>query len=267
MRAIVPLMVPDLFRACRRKNLPATVTPGCRLYAIGDIHGRADLLVRLHEMILADAESAKGVERFLAVYIGDYIDRGLQSREVIDMLLDEPLRGFETVHLKGNHEDMLLRFLEKPAAGPIWLANGGDGTLLSYGVGISTPVRGAEMLGEVRQRLSDAIPVRHLEFLKSLRLSYKIGDYMLVHAGIRPGRPVDEQDPRDLLWIREDFTASGEDHGKVIVHGHSVNYRPEERANRIGIDTGAFATGRLTALVLEEADRRFIQTGAGEPAA
>lgn len=260
-------MLPDLFRASRRKSIPASVTPGCRVYAIGDIHGRADLLARLHETILEDAALAEGIERFLAVYIGDYIDRGLQSREVIEMLLDEPLRGFESVHLKGNHEDMLLRFLENPAAGPIWLANGGGGTLLSYGVGTSTQVWGAEALEQLRQRLSDAIPGRHLEFLKSLRLSYKIGDYMLVHAGIRPGRPVDDQDPSDLLWIREEFTASDEDHGKLIVHGHSVKYRPEERPNRIGIDTGAFATGRLTALVLEGQSRRFIQTGAGGAAA
>lgn len=263
MRAILWLMIPELFKASRRKNILATVTPGCRVYAIGDIHGRADLLARLHAAIQEDAASADGVERFLAVYIGDYIDRGLQSREVIDLLLDEPLRGFEAVHLKGNHEDMLLRFLEDATAGPIWLANGGDGTLLSYGVGSSTQVRDAEALDELRQQLSERIPARHIEFLKSLRLSYRIGDYMLVHAGIRPGRPLDDQDSRDLLWIREDFTSSDETHGKVIVHGHSVNYRPEERTNRIGIDTGAFATGRLTALVLEGQSRRFLQTGAG----
>lgn len=243
----------------RSAPAPAAVPAGSRVYAIGDIHGRADLLETLHAAILADADGAPGAVRRVAVYIGDYVDRGLHAREVIDLLLDAPLPGFESVHLKGNHEDMMLRFLADAAAGPPWFANGGEATLLSYGVG-GPPPRDAAMLEDVRLRLVAALPPRHLAFLEGLALSHREGGYLFVHAGLRPGVPATDQRDEDLMWIRDDFLESTADHGVIVVHGHSIAYEPERHANRIGIDTGAFTTGRLTSLVLDGESQRFMST-------
>ncbi len=258
-------MIQTLLKSFRRgaRPPPPALPAGSRVYAIGDIHGRADLLARLHRAILADAAavgSAAGAARRLVVYIGDYVDRGLQSREVIDLLLDSALPGFEAVHLKGNHEDMLLRFLDDPAAGPLWLANGGDATLASYGIGAWRRPLDIDALGELSGRLARALPARHEAFLRGLVHAHEEGDYLFVHAGVRPGAPAAAQREEDMMWIRDDFLNSRADHGHVVVHGHSIHYEPEERPNRIGIDTGAFATGRLTCLVLEGATQRFIAT-------
>jgi len=231
-----------------------------RIYAVGDIHGRADLLAALHEAILEDAAAADSDAQRVVVYVGDYVDRGLQSYEVIDLLLDEPLPGFDAVHLKGNHEDMLLRFLNEPAKGHLWLANGGDATLASYGVGDWRPPLDENLLADLSERLWEELPSSHLAFLEGLALSHVEGGYLFVHAGVRPGVPVMQQAAKDMMWIRDGFLSSRADHGHVVVHGHSTNYRPEERPNRIGIDTGAFATGHLTALVLDGTQRRFIST-------
>jgi len=241
------------FARFHRAQAPA----GSRVYAIGDIHGRADLLAALHRMICDDA-AARPVARHVVVYVGDYIDRGPDSRAVIDLLLDAPLAGFESVHLLGNHEAFLLEFLDDAGAGPDWLFNGGAETLASYGVESPWPFGDPpdRMQAEFRRRL----PARHLTFLRDLRLSHVEGGYLFVHAGVRPGVPLDRQERHDLLWIRDEFLDSGADLGKVVVHGHSIADEPERRRNRIGIDTGAYMTGRLTCLVLEGADRRFLAT-------
>jgi serine/threonine protein phosphatase 1 len=236
----------------------AAVPDGRRIYAIGDIHGRRDLLTQLHDAIAVDARSAVNLDK-VCIYIGDYVDRGDDSRGVIDLLLSAPLAGFRTVHLLGNHEDILLRFMEDPAVAPMWIANGGDATLYSYGVDWRVHTQ-ADDLEALRHALRAAVPANHLKFLRGLALSHAEGDYMFVHAGIRPGRELAQQDAADLIWIRDEFLSSQADHGRVVVHGHSISAQPELRDNRIGIDTGAFATGKLTSLVLEGDTRRFLQT-------
>ena len=237
----------------------AAAPAGARIYAVGDIHGRCDLLQQLHERIAADsAESPPAARRI--VYLGDYCDRGLETRQVIDLLLDSPLAGFEAVHLKGNHEEFMLRFLEDTKVGPGWIANGGGGTLYSYGV--RTPKNGSdtERLAGLQQQFRDNLPERHLAFLRGLQRWHIEGDYLFVHAGIRPGIALEEQSDDDILWIREEFLDDERDHGRVVVHGHTITDQPDVRANRVGIDTGAFASNVLTAIVLEGTGRRFLQT-------
>lgn len=236
----------------------ASVPPDTRVYAIGDIHGRLDLLSRLHQMILDDAGASKARERIL-VYLGDYVDRGPDSAGVVDLLSQQVLPGFSAIHLMGNHEDFLLRFLDDTSSGTAWFANGGVATLRSYGVDFNY----AELVhpDRLRDRFSRRLPARHLEFLRARPLSCVIGDYLFVHAGIRPGLAMEQQSAADMLWIRGEFLNSAVEHGKIVVHGHTITDRPEVRANRIGIDTGAFFSERLTCLVLDGGQRRFLHTG------
>jgi len=254
-------MVLGIFKGDRRgQPVPPRAPAGRRIYVVGDVHGRADLLRQLRDMILADAS---GIGRFrpVVVYLGDYVDRGLESRQVLDMLLNEPLPGFEEVRLLGNHEQAMLDFLEDPGIGPAWLYYGGAATLYSYGINAQarTP-EGEERFAHLSAELAQTLPRQHLGFLRELELYHVEGDYLFVHAGIRPGIALERQTRDDLLWIREPFLDSCADHGAVIVHGHSISREPEQRAWRIGIDTGAFATGRLTALVLEADEQRFLHT-------
>ena len=241
--------------APRRHRVPE----GSRVYAVGDIHGRSDLLRRLHEMVLDDARET-APSRKVIVYLGDYVDRGWDSRGVIDLLLDEPLPGFEGFYLRGNHDDWLLEFLAGTGSDVDWLSNGGDTTLDSYGVVLPALAVGREDIDDVRRALREKLPRRHFEFLSALVLTHVEGDYLFVHAGIRPGVPLEEQDRDDLIWIREEFLESNVDHGKLVVHGHTPSSQVQVRANRIGIDTTAFASSRLTCLVLEDDERRFLQT-------
>lgn len=235
-------------------KVPAPKVPeGARVYVIGDIHGRLDLLKGLRERIVMDSGDFTG-ERKVVVYLGDYVDRGPGSKEVIDLLADEPLAGFESVHLKGNHEKLLLDFLDDASVWPLWAYNGAGATLMSYGVGSTAGAEG--LVAEFRA----SIPPRHLEFLRALALSHTEGDYFFVHAGVRPGVALEDQDEADMIWIRDPFLYSDADHGKIVVHGHSIARQPEIEANRIGIDTGAYATGKLTCLVLEGEGRAFLHT-------
>lgn len=240
----------------------ARVPDGVRVYCIGDIHGRADLLQALHRGILSDAQQGEpgAVTRNIVVYVGDYIDRGMQSREVIDHILSDPLPGFEKVYLKGNHDDSLLQFLRDPEFGPMWFSYGGDATVLSYGVRMSPSKVGRDRFEDMRQQLEANLPPSHLEFLQSLQMVYDCGDYLFVHAGFKPGVAVQQQKPEDMMWIREEFLESRHDFGKVVVHGHSVTDAPEMKSNRIGIDTGAYASDTLTCLILEGEGRYFIST-------
>lgn len=237
----------------------ARVPEGARVYAVGDIHGRADLLRRLHRKILDDAAQTRA-DRKVIVYVGDYVDRGPDSRAVIEMLIEEPLEGFECHHLKGNHEDLLLRFLETGEQGEVWMLNGARATLESYGVEWSDMAHDADGMEEMRRKFDDLMPVDHRRFFRELALYHREGDYLFVHAGIRPRVPLDRQRAHELMWIRDAFLDSEADHGCVVVHGHTIRQQPEVRANRIGIDTGAFHTGRLTALVMEGDERRFLTT-------
>ena len=245
-------------RSETEQKSPPKVPRDSRIYAVGDIHGRADLLADLHGMIKADAKTAPA--RRVIVYLGDYVDRGLHSREVVDILLAHQLPGFETVHLKGNHEAALLDFLTDSRIGPNWLQYGGGATLLSYRVGLSGSETGGTDFIAAQQEFSHQLSPSHLTFYRSLGLTHAEGDYLFVHAGLRPSVPLDKQSADDLLWIRDDFLDFTGDFGCVVVHGHTITDRPDVRDNRIGIDTGAFATGRLTCLVLEGAERRFLTT-------
>lgn len=238
----------------------ASLPKGLRLYAVGDVHGRVDLLRKLRHQVLEDAMSADTETRKVIVYLGDYIDRGQQSREVLDLLIHEPLPSFQSIFLQGNHEASLLEFLDDAAAGPSWFSVGGDATALSYGVAMPRDLSGDERFAAIRLALRRSLPAEHLDFLRNLKLILEAGDYVFVHAGLRPGVAIRQQKSRDLLWIRDSFLNHGDDFEKVVVHGHSLSHRPEVRKNRIGIDTGAYATNVLTALVLEAGRRRFIDT-------
>ena len=234
----------------------ASVPNGVRVYVVGDIHGRLDLLRTLHGKIQRDAETA-GRDR-IVVYIGDYVDRGDDSKGVIDELLTDPLSGFECVYLKGNHEEALLNFLDHAEVARDWFSFGGDAAVMSYGVPVLPGALTEERLRDIQMAFQGAVPKAHLRFLMGLRLSYEIGDYLCVHAGIDPGRSLDRQRPEDMLWIRDKFLLSERQHGKIIVHGHSITETPDIQENRIGIDTGAYFSNRLTCLVLEGSARRFL---------
>lgn len=237
------------------------VPPRTAVYAVGDIHGRADLLAELHGRIAADPERGD-VDRRVLIYLGDYVDRGENSAGVIDLILDQAPAGFEVVPLLGNHERLLLEFLDDIRRGPLWLRNGGDATLASYGVDPGDGVYlDAKPLLAMQAALRERLPARHLEFLQGLRLAHAEGDYFFAHAGVRPGVALADQREEDLIWIRELFLNSTADHGKVVVHGHTIRPGPEVRPNRIGIDTGAYATGHLTCLALEGTKQRIIATG------
>lgn len=225
-----------------------------RIYAIGDIHGRLDLLERVIAAIERDI-AEHGMDA-LTVTLGDYIDRGPSSRGVLDRLADNP---FPTpyVALRGNHEAMIEEFLVDPSYGMHWRAQGGAETLQSYGVAVRGLMVGRANV-EAAQRLRSVMPAKHTTFLRSLQMSFTHGRFFLCHAGVRPGVPLDQQSEHDLMWIRKDFLSSTADFGKIVVHGHTPVSEPEVLSNRINIDTHAFASGRLTCLVLEPEGYRFL---------
>lgn len=236
----------------------ATLPLGLRVYAIGDIHGRLDLLDRLDGMIENDLASSP-VARAEIVCLGDYVDRGPQSADVLERLAGPAPAGLPRTLLKGNHEEILLRFLADPEAALGWLRLGGIETMASYGV------KALEMLveedvGAVAAAFAGRLPQRHRAMLEALPVSHVIGDYFFCHAGIRPGIALDRQSENDLIWIRDEFLNSSADFGKVVVHGHTPVRLPEIRPNRMNIDTGAFASGCLTCLAIEGRDWRLLDT-------
>jgi serine/threonine protein phosphatase 1 len=235
----------------RRPRIPT----GWRVYAVGDIHGRADLLSELFGRIDDDLKS-RPMANTIQVFVGDYIDRGPDSRGVIELLIARQQRH-DVALLKGNHEDLALQFLSDPALLSTWKTVGGLNTVLSYGV-VLPRHRDTQSPHETSAALSQSMPDSHRHFLQSLALSFTCGDFFFVHAGVRPGVSFAKQSEHDLLWIREDFLLHEEDFGKVVVHGHTPARKPDIRSNRINIDTGAYATGRLTCLVLEDDQMRFL---------
>jgi serine/threonine protein phosphatase 1 len=236
-----------LSRRFRKKTKPR-LPDGVRVYAIGDVHGRADLLQSLLTVIDADlARSAP--RRAIHVFLGDYVDRGPDSRGVLDLLIARS-RSHETVCLKGNHEVFLLEVLQDPTRLQEWRHYGGLLTLVSYGI---TPTMSptAEEQVELIDGLKRAIPPEHLAFVQQLPSSFTCGDFFFVHAGVKPGIPLERQRDEDMLWIREEFLACEEHFGKYVVHGHTPVSAPDIRSNRINIDTGAYATGNLTLLTIQ----------------
>lgn len=225
---------------------PGRVPAGRRVHAIGDVHGHADLLDGLLGLIAAERDLGPAT----LVMLGDYVDRGPDSAEVIARLAGLAWPGLDLVCLRGNHEDFLCQFLDAPGSAAGWLECGGDRTMHSYGC--VAPGR-AEVLADPRRAdgFRRRFPPAHRRFLDGLRPCHRLGDYLFVHAGIRPGIALERQSAQDMCWIREPFLEAEGDHGAVIVHGHSISQGVEIRHNRIGVDTGAYAAGRLSCLSLE----------------
>lgn len=231
---------------------------GRRAYAVGDIHGRLDLLEVLLDRIESDIAENPRVKTGI-VFLGDVVDRGPQSAEVVERLRTYSNPHATTHFIMGNHEEVMLRVIdgEKDVL-PSWLRFGGAETLKSYGL---KPREVAKMADEERvAAFRTAIPRSHRQFLGSFADSISFGDYLFVHAGIRPGVEMAEQSQYDLRWIREPFLADETDHGFVVVHGHTISNSVDVTSNRIGIDTGAYCTGVLTALAIEGPERWLLQT-------
>jgi serine/threonine protein phosphatase 1 len=246
------------FRQSRAKRTGPRIwrgPAGARAYAIGDVHGRLDLLEAMIDTIEHDRRQSAPARDYL-ILLGDLIDRGPDSRGVIERLMD--LRSdVRPVFLMGNHEEMMLRVLgDEPEAVHQWLTYGGYEFAQSYGVEVGRlPVLAAT---DAAAMIRAAIPPAHLDFIEGFADSFTFGDYLFVHAGLRPGRCLAEQDTHDLRWIREEFIDDDSDHGCMVVHGHTISAEPEELDNRIGIDTGAYQTGVLTAVRLEGDQRRIM---------
>ncbi|MDR6788448.1 serine/threonine protein phosphatase 1 [Sphingomonas sp. BE138] len=241
----------------------AQVPPGVRVYAIGDVHGRADLLHPLLGWIADDHARRGPVDALHVVLLGDLIDRGPASSAVIDLLARPGRQQAERYVLRGNHEEMLLAILDGETGGVVdWLRHGGADTLASYGIDAAPYWDDPDALPPM---LRGAMPEGHAAFLRATLDQVRIGDYLFVHAGIRPGVPLDAQDGRDLRWIRKPFLNSRADHGMVVVHGHTIVPAVDYRHNRIAIDTGAYRSGRLTALGLE-GESRWTLTSRLDPA-
>jgi serine/threonine protein phosphatase 1 len=229
-----------------------------RLYAIGDVHGCDALLAAIHDAVAADLAERPAADHRI-IHVGDYIDRGPDSRAAVERLLRLSEADGRIICLRGNHDALMSGFLAAPAEfGATWLHNGADATLRSYGVPVSPGLLGWNY-DRLARELLEVLPPGHRAFIDSLRLSVRFGDYFFAHAGIRPGVPLEEQDPEDLIWIRDPFLLNTADHGVVVVHGHTPAEMPEVRSNRIGIDTGAVYGGPLTCLVLEGTEIRFLQ--------
>jgi diadenosine tetraphosphatase ApaH/serine/threonine PP2A family protein phosphatase len=238
---------------------------GYRAYVVGDVHGRIDLLDELLAAIHADLRR-RPARKTLLVFVGDLIDRGPGSAQVLERLRTYRHHGVRPIFLLGNHEEVLLRILGGDGSLIAkWCSFGGAECLESYGVDYRQFARlgEEESLAAVRS----AIPPDHVKFLEGFDDSCRFGDYLFVHAGIRPGIALDQQRQTDLRWIREPFLFDETDHGFVVVHGHTISPEVEERPNRVGIDTGAYKTGILTALAIDGTDRWYVDTRASaEPA-
>ena len=245
-----------------------TVPDGWRIYAIGDVHGESQCLKRLLSEITTDCrkKSKDGSERPAFIFLGDYVDRGPDSRGVLDILCQLAASGAEGEgplcrFLCGNHETALLDFLANPVAGAGWLSYGGAETLASYGIRGSFGISDAIRCRALRDSLQERLPAAHRAFLEALEPMVILGDYVFVHAGVQPGVPLARQRSDDLQCIREPFLSSQRYHGKVVVHGHTPVTEPQILPNRIAVDTGAYATGVLAAVCLYKAEKSVLQVG------
>jgi len=230
---------------------------GLSVYAVGHIHGRIDLLNELLARIDADI-ALRPTEKSLYVFLGDYIDRGSWSRETIDRLIEHGATN-ACVFLKGNHELIAIKCLSDRGLFDQWLRLGGLETLVSYGIPAETLASGRKIT-ELQAAFHNALPPAHFRFFRDLQSSFACGDFFFAHAGVRPNVDLSQQKESDLLWIREEFLWSDEDFGMIVVHGHPPTLEVEVGPNRINIDTGAYATGRLTCLVIEDESLSVIDT-------
>jgi serine/threonine protein phosphatase 1 len=247
-----------LRRAIEPSPPPACVPEGLRVYAIGDIHGRLDLLDSLLFRIEADERTRAAADTRL-IFLGDLIDRGPDSAGVVERGLEIQRSGQPVRFLMGNHEEVFLKALAGSLeALRFFIRIGGRSTILSYGIAQADYDR--LDLEELSERLATLVPQDHVAFLKSFEDQIRIGDYLFVHAGIRPHVALEQQSGGDLRWIRSEFLDFRGTHGPIVVHGHTITDEVEERSNRIGIDTGAFASGRLTAIGLENDQRWYLNT-------
>ena len=236
---------------------PAPIHAGGVIYAVGDVHGRHDLLTRLLDRIFEDAAAYEATPTI--VFLGDYIDRGEHARDTIDLLIKLAERPeAETVFLMGNHEQMLLHFLHEPSSGSRWLRYGGLQTLMSYGVGGVGNLHAEGEASRFRSALIDALGP-HLGFLEGLRVSHRAGNLFFAHAGADPALPTEEQDVATLLWGCESFLTTDRDDGVWVVHGHFVVERPAAERGRIAVDTGAYFSGRLTAARIAGGEVVFLE--------
>ncbi|PHS28251.1 MAG: hypothetical protein COA84_01740 [Robiginitomaculum sp.] len=258
-----------LFSWLKRKKKRPLTPKGTVIYAIGDIHGRDDLLAELIALINKDLSATCNSKETCMVFLGDYVDRGLGSKAVIDtlLILEAETNGAwrNTIFLKGNHEEALLHFLEEPEFGRKWLEHGGTETLISYGVDAAVKRTGKAVWKKTAEDLKHALGKDHIAFLRHLRLCMEAGDYVFVHAGLRPGKTITQQTEQDMLWIRGDFLDATNQFEKKVVHGHTPKKQPYDDGRRIGVDTGAYITGVLTAVRLEDEKISFLQTGAKAP--
>ena len=240
------------------KSSAARIADGVRIYAIGDIHGCSGPLGQLLDRIAADI-SAFPSNRSILIFLGDYIDRGADSSKVIDQLVNLQEHK-KAVFLKGNHESCLIKFLKNPPFIKEWFQYGGLDTLCSYGITPQNYLDPKEQIFLANALFLELTKREHLRFFEGLKLSFTCEDFFFVHAGVRPGVPLDQQVEQDLLWIRNDFLDHEGEFEKIVVHGHTPTFRPEVRNNRINIDTGAYATGRLTCLIIERDWMKFISS-------
>ena len=258
-------MVPRFLAALLRRPTAAVPRPkapkGEALYAIGDIHGRLDLLEPLLEAIRQDAA---GRPRAILVGLGDYVDRGADSRGVVDALLAfAATPGVEAQFLRGNHDQILLNFLADHSLGPYWCRVGGRETLFSYDVEPPATRKHMEVWRAARDAFAANLPERHLGFFQDLRLSFTWNDYFFAHAGAQPGTPLEEQSEQDLMWIRKPFLEDEGRFDKIVVHGHTPADEIHADHRRMGLDTGAYMTGVLTACRFEGHERRLYQAVEG----
>lgn len=255
-------MLSKLFRSRTQVAAPAApaVPDGTIVWAVGDIHGRLDLLQPLVEAIVADLRDASATRKAV-VFLGDYIDRGPDSRGVLKLLAGlAAAQGIEWRFLKGNHEQAMLGFLNDPSAGPKWCEYGGDNALRSYGLQVPNLAHRTEAWARVAADLRHKLTAHEAAFLENLELSVTFGDYFFSHAGARPGVALDRQSPDDLMWIRQPFLDSVTAFERVVVHGHTPTKAVHADQRRIGIDTKAYDSGLLTALRLEGRKRSLLQS-------
>jgi serine/threonine protein phosphatase 1 len=236
-------------------------------YAVGDIHGRADLLKNVCVLLTREAAAFhEGAERPILVFLGDYVDRGPGTREVIDLLV-HGFGGFETYFLRGNHEQAMLEAIVSPSEMRPWLQHGGTETLVSYGVRPPPLGAASSQLAAVGKALAEALPPEHRNFLDGLAPYAEIGGYLFVHAGVDPDKTLEEQTDGDLLWIRDRFLSDESALSHVIVHGHTPTEEPVRTYRRIGLDTGAYATGRLSVARFEGRNVAVVSVTVAAPQA